>query len=336
MPSPSTIVLDGLGSTSLVMGGLGGLVVSATTVPNPAETTWTIGATPGSGAIATLSVVQGFAVIYSTTLYNAGEVVAFASDATLDAVAWPGGDEAAVIAPTVAWVSSSAGTLTLAISSGQSAGVADGVYRIQVGVTPSGGARVLAFDGTLTVLNTASNVSPPIVWCQESDMLICSSTIKSLLGRPEVNDATGFLLQRVWATQLVARKIVTRYMPRPGFVLTRQNTMDPIVGQDLAIPTAVPPSKNDLTASTNTNGGIVLEERLREIVARTAVGLVLRRQSTGGNGKDYVAEAEAQEGMAMDVFHCYQAQMVSASPIGGNSNFLIDMDCIILPAGTSP
>lgn len=330
----STLAIGGLGLGPLVTGGLGGLVVSASIVPNPAETTWSIGAE--SGAIAALSVVQGFAITYATTLYNAGEVVSFASNAMLDAAVWPGGTEGVAFIPGVAWISAPGGTFTLAISAAQSSAVADGVYRLQVGVTPSGGARVLAFDGTLTVKTTASSASPPIVWCQESDMLICSSTIKSLAARTDVNDATGFLLQRVWATQLIARKIVTRYTPRPGFVLTRQDVMDPIVGLDVALPTAIPPSKYDLTQAVNTNGGVMLEERLREIVARTAVGLVLRRQSTGGSGKDYVAEAEAQESMAMDVFRCYQAQMSSAAPIGGNSNFLIDMDCIILPAGTSP
>lgn len=300
--------------------------------PNPAETVWTLDST---GAVVSPSVVIGFAVTLNTTLMNNGVVVSYSDTPTIDAAVWVGGDEAALFAPTMTVISATLGTISLAISAAQSSATFEGTYRLQVGVT-DGAVRSVAYDGFLVVLPSTGDVVPTIVWCQESDMILRSTAIRSMQTTRQTNDATGFLLQREEATLEWTRRIVKRYNPRPGFILTRQNTVDIISGQDVALPGALAPSKEDLTTALSTFGGIVLEAQLRQIVARYAIALVLRRQATGASSRDFVMEADAQEKMAEDLFNCYQANIVTAAPIGGNTNFLIDADCIILPAGTAP
>lgn len=330
----STLVIGGLGSSLLVIDGLGGESVAPSLEPNPAETVWTLGV---GGAIVSPSVVSGAGILLATTLYNNGSIVGFTSADVLDSSVWGSGNAPVSIVPVVDWISAPGGTLTLFISPGQSAFIAPGIYRMQVGVTPAGASRLIAYDGILEVLATVGAIAAPIVWCDDSDVLLYATSPLSLQAVKAANDATGFLTQRANATSKLLRRIIKGYNPRFGFVRTRMNTPDPITQElDVVVPGSVYPSKADLTTALNTPGGIVLEEQLREIIARHAISLILRRQATGGSGDKYAAEAAAQESMAEEQYHCYQAQMVSASPIGGNTRFLIDMDCIILPAGTAP
>jgi hypothetical protein len=314
--------------------------------PNPAETVFTLG--PG-GAVWSGSVASGFALSLATTLLNGGVVLSYPDSAALDASVWRGGGEASLFSPAVAWSLPAAGAFTLAISAGQTTNLEAGSYRLQVGVTV-GGVRSLAFDGPIEVTDTVGTVAPAMTWCAADDMLLYSDQIRSLQSSRGA-DVTGFLAQRGQATSKRSRAMVNRYRPRNGFVRVRQNQMDPILDtMDVPNPTAVPPSKADLTTALATLGGIVLEEKIVEIVARDAIALVLRRQATSANARAYLEEAEAQVAMADDLFRCYQAQVITATPIGvgvvvtiegtptsaGFSNFLIDHDCVILPEGTAP
>lgn len=301
--------------------------------PNPDETAWTLGV---GGAIVTPWVVVGAGVTLATTLMNNGVSVPFGDSAVLDASVWPGGGETATFSPLANWISAIGGTLTLIVTDAQAATLTAGVYRMQLGITPVGGVRVIGYDGWLTVRPAVGTTAAPLAWCDESDVLLYATSVLSLQAVKAANDASGYLLHRVQATQKTSRKIVKRYNPRLGFVRTRHNTPDPILGElDYVEAVQVFPSKDDVTAALGVVGGVVLEEQLREIIARWAIALILRRSATSGNAAVYRQEAMEQEAMADDIFHCYQAQMVSASPIGGNTRFLLDMDCIILPAGTS-
>jgi len=306
--------------------------------PNPAETAWTLGA---GGAVASPSVAPGFAMGLATVLLNAGVVVPYTSGAVLDASVWRGGEEASLFSPAVAWIDATMGTLTLGIAVGQSSGLEQGKYRLQVGVTGVGGVRSLAYDGWLEVGDSPGNVAAPLAWCDYEDMLLYSDAIKSLGGSRGV-DLTAFLAQRAEETAKRSREMVIRYRQRPGYTRVRQSTPDPIIGQDPANAAAVALSKGDLTTALATVGGIVLEEKLREIIARGAIALVLGRQTTVGNSQAYRQEAAEQRSRADELFKCYQAQIhtaspiVSPSPIGPVSDFLIDRDCILLPPGTSP
>ncbi len=306
---------------------------SATIEPNPAETVWLLGI---GGAVTSPIVGEGFQLTLWTQLLNAGVLVPYLAGATLDASVWPGAGEGILFTPTVAWTNPADPTqgLTLVVSSTQSASVGPGRYRLQVGVTAMG-VRSLAYDGELQVSDTPGSVPAPLTWCSAADMLLYSDVIGNLRARRDVEDATGFLLQRGQATSKLARMIVKRLDYHSMMVFTRQNTLDPILQTfDVPTPFAAIPSKTDVTTTLATPGGIVLEEQLREIAARMAIALVLRRQATSNVA--YRQEAEAQEAMADDLFAKYQAQIVTASPIGGNTNFLVDQNVIILPTGTAP
>jgi hypothetical protein len=286
----------------------------------------------------TLKVVQGADIKWNTVFYNAGVPVSYVSNATFTATVSRGAEEASLFSPTVTWINSTLGSASLAIGAAQTASLDPGIYNLLILIV-AGGLSYEAFNGQLEILPNVGSITPPIVWCDESDVVLYWNQGLALQPSRLTNDATGFLLQRIEATQKVSRMLVVRYNPMPGFTLTRQNTVDSIVGMDVATPSAVPPSKYDLTQAVNATGGIVLEEKLREIVARRAIALLMRRQATGGSGREYMAEAEAQVAMSDMIFECYEAQMVSAYQIpllSGITNFLIHCNCIVLPPGTSP
>lgn len=322
------------------------IVVVSEVQPDPEETVWTLGV---GGVVVSPLVGSGFALTLATTLLNDGVAVAFTPADVLDALAWRGGDEAALFAPAVAWISAPAGTLTLTIAAGQSSALDPGEYRIQVGVTRASGVRSLCYDGRLTVLATIGAAAPALTWCSAADVLRYATSVSTLQAIKAANDSSGFLLQRADATARRSRMLVKRYNPRPGFVKVRNNLPDPIAGLDIQSPTAVWPSKRDVAAALATVGGIVLEQQLREMIARDAISLILRRQATGASASVYLAEAEAMEAMADAIYREYQPQLVTAAPIGvgvpvlvdgssvttGFTNFLIDMDCTILPMGTA-
>ncbi len=304
--------------------------------PNPDETVWTLGT---GGAVVSPAVAPGFSVTLATVLLNNGVPLSYTSSATLDASVWPGGNEPASFSPSVAWITPASATLTLVITAAQSASVDQGKYRMQVGVTVSG-VRSLAYDGWLLVGSEPGSTAYFQPWATVEDMRLSSTTIDTLLNKQA--DITNFLGQLVEASLEILRWIVLRYNPRPGYTLVRMNVPDIISGLDVAMPGAVPIGKYLLTQCLNTVGGIVLEAKLRRMVAKYAIALVLRRQATGGNAEVYRKEADACMQWVLDTFEDYQAiiysatPVVSPSPIGAIQNFLIDADCVLLPSGTSP
>lgn len=280
---------------------------------------------------------------WNATLLNRGSAIVYTGSETFVATFSRGGEEASLFTPAVAWVTPSLGIIKLSLSASQTAALDPGVYVLQIFVV-SGGLKVPGFDGRVELLPTVGTVAPGLTWCSEADMLLRSDVIRSLQGGRGANDATGLLLQRVEATAERSRHLVTRYDPQAGFIKVRQNVLDPFVqSMDVPSPLAVPLSKQDLTTALATVGGIVLEAALRDIIARDAISLLLRRQATSGNARSYLEEAEAQSAMADERFKCYRAQIVTASPIvspspiGPISNFLVGThECILLPAGTAP
>jgi hypothetical protein len=294
------------------------------------------------------AIAAGFDITLASTLLNAGVVVPYTSGDTLDASVWRGGSESALFSPAVAWVDATAGTFTLTVGRGQTATLDAGAYRLQVGVT-SGGSRSLVYDATIEITEAPGSDSPPIAWCTDADMATYSHVLRSLQSSRGSN-LTGFLVQRAVVTAKYSREIVTRYRPRRP-VKVRQPTLDPVLNSfDIPNPTAVAPSTTDLTNAVGQLGGIVLEEKLREIIARAAISIVLREQATNSNAGTYIEEAEMQQEMADALFKCYQAQIITAEPVGvgvsvvsdgqtftaGFTRFLIDRDCVVLPEGTSP
>jgi hypothetical protein len=110
--------------------------------------------------------------------------------------------------------------------------------------------------------------------------------------------------------------------------------MDRVVGMDVALPGATPPSKYDLTTALGL-GGLIVEQRVTEMVSRRVIADILDRQeTTSRNG--YRDEATKMREMADEVWRKYQAQISLTNPPTQTADVLIDQDCVILPSGTSP
>lgn len=280
----------------------------------------------------TLRIIAGSDAAWATTLLNEGQPVSFPSNATFAATVSRGGEEASLFTPTVTWVNSSLGQVTLAIAAAQTASLDPGMYVLQVFVV-SGGARTAAFDGSLEVLPTVGSVTPPVFWCSAEDLYLYSDQIKALRASKGA-DLTNFLAQRAKETSELSRDLVLRYEPNAAFTMTRHNTPNPVLGTlDWVEPDTTPPSKAALTAAL-AGTGLVLETKLREIVARRTIALIFSRQETGGNAQVYRQESIDQRDMADALFRCYQAQVDLDGD--GIPDALFGKDVILLPSGTAP
>lgn len=307
--------------------------VTTTNAPDPVETVWSLGF---GGATWDGTIAAGFALSLSTVLKNAGLVVTFDSSATLDATVWRGGGEPSLFAPSVAWDADNGGyaggVVALSIAASQASTLDPGEYRFQVGVTTAG-VRSLAFDGIIRVTDTIGAGGTPMTWCSFQDVLDISTQVASLNSRSA--DKAGYLNLRARATAERARKLVKRYMADFGMCWVRGNTFDPILRTlDFKSPTAVYPSKQDITTAI-AGGGVVVEQQLRDIVAHDTAATILKRQV--GNAQ-YQAAALDHEAESDRLWKCYQAQidLPVAGVYDGIPDVLIDTNAILLPPGTAP
>lgn len=253
--------------------------------PNPAETVWRIG--PG-GAVTTPSVSRGFAGSWAGELRNDGEPAGFELDAVLDAKVWRGDDEAPLFSPAVAWAEedgeslASEGRLVLSVSAGQTATLAPGAYRLQVGVTV-GGVRFLAYDGTLEVGASPGAGEAPKVYCSYDEMKEIADRIDLVF--PRESGRSGYLEERADGRAEVERRTLDGYRPRGGFNKRRVAAYHPIYGHDRPDPTLSPPTPDDLAATIAANG-LVFDRRLGEMTAIWAVARVIGRLDPR-QGDDY-------------------------------------------------
>jgi hypothetical protein len=297
--------------------------------PDPLETIWSLGF---GGAPWDRMVVPGFALLLSTTLKNNDEPVGFTSGATLDATVWPGGSEASVFAPTVAWDTANGGyaigALTLSITSTQASMLKAGDYRLQLGVTTSG-VRSIAYDGSLRVSDTIGTVALRSLYITVADLKILWDQVDVVANRN--SDTAGFTTVLAYVCDDFDRKIVKRFCPYPGDIRTRQNTPDPYVGLDVSNPTATWPNKATITNALAA-GGLIVDRCAWDILVRCALAVILGRQGPGDNAKvAAMMRAEAEE-----KWYCYQAIVSFASPPTSTADALIDYGAILLPSGTAP
>jgi len=282
----------------------------------------------------TLEVTAGSDRSWSSVLQNQGVPTPYPTSAMLDAAVWRGGEEAVLFRPTVTWIAAAAGSFTLAVAVTQTATLDPGSYRLQVGVT-SGGLRSIAFDGAIEITDAPGAGIEPPTWCSSADMRRYSHLIQILVARKGV-DVTGWLDERTAVTAELFRDLVLRYNPGPGSVRRRQLVMDPVLGFDVPVDSTLAPSPARVSAWLSIPGGLILEARVREIVARRSVALVLDLQATSGQGEAYRTEAEAQRVMADALYLDYRAQVDATNPPDGIADYLIDRSVILLPPGTAP
>ena len=265
-----------------------------------------------------------------------GLPTSFPPDATLEATAWRGGDGAPLFAPAAAWVDPASATFTLATAALDTAGLEPGTYALQA-FAASGGARTTAFDGHLEVLPTAGTATAREPYCTGADLRRRYDQIATLANNR--SDTTEFLDVRVEVSDLLDRKLVLRYETSGGQALVRHDVPHPILGiLDWADPTAVPPSKADLTSALAA-GGLVVEAKVVVLTALWSIAEVLERQQVAGR-TDYRDEADRFRARFEQAWQCYQAVVdLSGGDYPQKATYptaLFDRDVVLLPPGTSP
>lgn len=298
-------------------------------VPDPAETVVTLGDLAGSVVVPRL--VAGADLRLALRLRNAGAAAAFDPAATLEAVVTRGGTSGAAFRPAAAWLDPAAGTLAVALGSGQTATLDAGEYRLLVTVA-SGGERFTALDTRLLVEPAPAPDDARPAWCTDADLARLSPTARDLIESHEGRDTVGFLSVRQSVTDVIRRRFVLAYSPQAGRTLRRQLVPDPIFGEDRPDETAPRPTSRQW-ASYLSGGGLVLEEGLREAVARLALAEVYDRQP----GRAYDDEAAMHRQKAESFLAGYWPQVDADGD--GVPDYLAAPSgrlLIYLPEGTSP
>lgn len=179
-----------------------------------------------SGLAAEITLPVGFTAVYPFTIqqgYDTAVTSVFSGSDTLSASVWPGDDIAQSFAPTMAWVSATAGTATLTIAGASTSSLAAGSYRLTVSVTVSG-AKYLIHDGTLTLSAVAGTGTQGAVYCTFDDM---QREFASIGGLASKSDQSGFREQRAEARAWFDSIILRHYLGQQTVISqTRFNVGD--------------------------------------------------------------------------------------------------------------
>ena len=133
---------------------------------------------------------------------NDAAVTTWTSAATLAVRASQGGSYPVAFAPTAAWLSAPAGTITLAIAAGLTSAIAPGLYLLDLSIN-GGGPRPI---GTLRLTAAPGATPVPRTYCDLVDMVELASWIEyteDLGSGLAAGLATNFLRQRAAATRFV-------------------------------------------------------------------------------------------------------------------------------------
>lgn len=202
----------------------------------------------------------------------------FSSGDALDAAVWRGDDQAALLAPTVSWVDAAAATVRLTVTAAQlaTAGATEGLYRLEVGVTPaSDGERRVVHSGVIRLHPTAGTGSALTAYCTSEDLLTYCRELATLQSTDV--DQTGFAEQRHRALETFNDWVLDRYRPRPGCSRREVNgdadDAGPFNRFAPASDASEPPTRTQLEAWL-TPTRLILNENVIEANARYAASLV--------------------------------------------------------------
>lgn len=162
-----------------------------------------------NGLAANITLPVGFTATYPFTIQSGFDtaVTVFTGSDTLGASVWPGDDVAQSFAPTMAWVTATAGTAKLTILGSSTSSLAAGTYRLSVSVTSSG-EKYLIHEGTLTLTAVAGSGTQGTTYCSFDDMRREFSTVGDLAGKA---DQSGFREQRAEARAWFDSVILRHY-----------------------------------------------------------------------------------------------------------------------------
>jgi hypothetical protein len=119
------------------------------------------------------SLSQGSAMVIAATLRDefGKPVVTYDGTESLSTTVWPGGMREVSFTPVTTWSAPNMGSVTIAITTVETAGLAPGRYQVLTRVTPIGGDPVDAYGCTLDVLAFAGSTATPSTYCDYSELL---------------------------------------------------------------------------------------------------------------------------------------------------------------------
>lgn len=245
---------------------------------------------------------------------------------TLTAAVWAGDDLAPISTP-AAVLDGSAPTADILIrflAADTSASEA-GDYLFQAWATKAGAKRPLLGDdpAILRILPTPGTATARKAWISADDLRGYHSEADQFLNANV--DQSGWREERADETESLIRRIVDRYMARPGFARRRGSTFDPVHGYDAQDYATPPPTKAELRAALDADG-LTVDVTAREILARGALARILGGEVTDdARTNPYAALAASNRAAADRLFASWQAEVDF-----GDYDAIIDRDVTFL------
>jgi hypothetical protein len=212
-------------------------------------------------------------------LGNTSPVTGFLASDPLAATVWAGEDQAALFAPAVSWLDAPGGKVSLAVSAAQTRAVEPATYELEIVATPGGLTRKL-FRGWLKIAPAPGSAVALPVYTTVKDLRRYAGAW--LDGLRDDEGTSTFLFQRhqarAWLDDLVTSKVrlhVGRwYIPQ----LDSQWWLSPTY-------------RDTTVAGWLASGGLIVTDRVREMVARKALAYACEMQVSGEDADPWPARA---------------------------------------------
>lgn len=203
-----------------------------------------------------------------------------------------------------------------------------GDYFFQAYATKDGVRRAIISDepAILRIEPTAGSTAAKSAWITADELKGYFPAADQMLASG--GSQSGFLEERVAATENFRQAIVDRYLGRPGFARFRGTTYHPVHGYDVPDRSRVVPSKTVLRAALDANR-LTLDPIAKEIIARMALAKILGHEITNDPRiNPYVTFGEKGEAKATSLWSTWQAYM----DMDGDSteDAIIDVDITFL------
>lgn len=268
----------------------------------------------------TLEIVRGSSGSWTVTLLDdeAEAITTYTGSETLDASVWPGDDVEELFAPTAAWLSAPAGTVTLTVSAVQSATLTPGSYSVSLSVDTA----IVRVGRLLVLPGPGGTADPPAVYGTYDDMRrVAGSWLADL--QESGSDQTGFREQRGTARAWFDGILQRHYRRDTG--IARQDSLD-----HLLIGIGARYGEHDTTLQDWLDDDrLVLTtpagKRIVECVSRYAVALVCEAQISGKPDDVWRDRARMFRSRAQNDVASITAEIDTTSTADGVGDLVIDL-----------
>jgi hypothetical protein len=227
-------------------------------------------------------VLQGAALDLTVTLTDSmgDPITDYTGSETLSARLWPGGNLPTSFAPAASWISAAAGTIAVAHTASQTAGLTVGRYIGTLALVDPTLGPLEAYRWSVEILQGPGTGVAPKTYVDLSDLLeYGSGWLYKLM---DAGDEVGFLKQRGRATSWLDDTIIAAWQTGNCMALGDPGYGAVLVGQGNGqLPSAW--LRQQLDA-----GALILRDLVKEIVANRALAIICQGKiEMGDKGEDY-------------------------------------------------